>query len=104
MESDHTIGSGGADFDYDPYNPDTGEWFNPEVGPTDPPAQLTGYRGHALRRIQLRGITRGEVEEFFDNPPQDPIWQPAAGTWKYVNGPGGLGVAVNLQGKIVSSW
>jgi hypothetical protein len=60
------------------------------------------YRGHALDRLQERGITRGQAEEFFDNPPERPVWQPGPGTWRYEGGPSGLVITVSLQGKIVS--
>ena len=93
---------GGSDFDYDPYDPSTGEWFDPEVGPSSPPPRITGYRPHALERLELRGFTRQQVEDLLSSPPDRPVWQPGPGTWLYV-GRDGLEVTVNLAGRVVSA-
>jgi hypothetical protein len=92
----------GSDFDYEPYDPSTGEWFDPEVGPSEPPPRVTGYRTHALERLELRGFTRQQVEDLVSSPPEDPEWQPGPGTWLY-EGRDGLEVAVNLAGRVVSA-
>jgi hypothetical protein len=93
---------GGSDFDYEPYDPFTGEWFNPEVGPSAPPPRITGYVNHALERLELRGITRQQVEDLLSSPPKLPEWQPGSGTWLY-RGADGFKAAINLAGRVVSA-
>ena len=99
----YETGSGGSDFDYDPYDPFTGKWFNPEGQPPSYPPRVTSYREHALKRLELRGFTRGQVEDLVSSPPKDPIWQPGPGTWRY-EGTDGLEVLVNLAGIVVSAF
>lgn len=93
---------GGSDFDCDPHDPSTGEWFDPEVGPSSPPPRITGYVDHALERLELRGFTRQQVEDLVSSPSKKPEWQPGPGTWLY-RGADGLKVVINLAGQVVSA-
>ncbi|RIS83882.1 YIP1 family protein [Mycobacteroides abscessus] len=68
---------------------------------TEPPTSVSGYRGHAMDRMQERGWTRGQVEDAVDNPKQPAIFQPDKGTWLY-RGQNGINVAVNPYGEVVT--
>jgi hypothetical protein len=61
--------------------------------------QTTGYTDHAVERMTLRGITRGQVQDVIEGSSK-PAWQQDEGTFLFRNS--GLEVAVNPSGTVVS--
>ncbi|HEY0189387.1 MAG TPA: DUF4258 domain-containing protein [Cellulomonas sp.] len=75
---------------------------SPDAIPDNYPPSVTGYRGHAIERLEERGITRAQVEELVENPVKEPVWQKKQQTWKYESND--LTVIVNEFGEVVSAW
>lgn len=87
---------------WDPFN---SEWHRPSLKPPEPPSQVTGYRSHAIDRLEGsgamgQGVTRQRVEDLVSSPRMKPKWQPDKDTWLYVDGD--LQVSVNVKGQIVT--
>jgi len=73
----------------------------PDKGSGPPwPTKVTGYTKHAVKRMEQRGVTRGQVEDIVDSPKGEPKWQKKRGTWLFERD--GIQVAVNDDGAVVT--